>query len=118
MAGNNYVQPTGQVNNPNPSNGPSIRTLEWKHMMEKEFADRIRGSVITTEIPFTPTDPEQYEYPFPDRSNAVLYSKYRARADSQEDLLICGRLGDYRYYDMDQAIGKAMKITMTLMDKN
>jgi len=106
--GATFLQPCGQVNNPGPENGPHIRTLEWKHMMPKQFAERIRGTVLTKEVPLTPHDPDQFEYPFPGRINAKLYQKYRARADKIPDVLICGRLGEYRYYDMDQAIARAM----------
>lgn len=102
-----FAQPCGQVNNPDPANGPHIRTLEWKHMMRPEQVVRIRGTVLTREIPVTPEDPNDYEYPFPDDANARLYAEYRARANALPNLLICGRLGEYRYFDMDQAIARA-----------
>lgn len=103
-----YYQPVGQVNNPQHSGGPYIRTLEWKHMMPKEYASRIHGTVITRETPWTPTNPNDYEYPFPDTNNAQMYEAYRARADWLDRVLICGRLGEYRYLDMDQAMARAM----------
>lgn len=103
-----FVQPVGQVNNPQHASGPHIRTLEWKHMMPSEYASRIRGTVVTREVPWTPQNPGDYEYPFPDRANAELYAAYRARADWLDRVLICGRLGEYRYYDMDQAIARAL----------
>lgn len=108
-------QPVGQVNNPDPRNGPHIRTLEWKHMMAPAERAAVRGTVITREIPHTPTDPGGYEYPFPDRANAALYRRYRARARGLHDVLICGRLGEYRYYDMDQAIGRALVLAKRLL---
>jgi len=103
----NQLQPCGQVNNPDPLNGAHIRTLEWKQMMVPDYADRIQGTVLTQETPFTPDDPSDYEYPFPDRANAALYEVYRKRANAIGGLLICGRLGEYRYFDMDQAIARA-----------
>lgn len=105
-----YAQPCGQVNNPLHVGGPHIRTLEWKHMMPRDYADRILGTVLTTEVPFTPTDPNEFEYPFPDEANALLYGMYRRRADSLEGTVIAGRLGEYRYFDMDQAIGRALAL--------
>lgn len=111
-----FSQPCGQVNNPLHTGGPHIRTLEWKHMMPAEFASRIRGTVLTTETPFTPTNPTDYEYPFPDDRNARLYETYRRRAEAEPGLLVCGRLGDYRYYDMDQAIARAMTLAGKLLD--
>jgi UDP-galactopyranose mutase len=105
-----YCLPCGQVNNPDPANGLHIRTLEWKHMLKPEAAACIRGTVLTREIPISPTDPDGYEYPFPDDKNALLYKKYKERVQSIPHLLVCGRLGEYRYYDMDQAIGRAMML--------
>ena len=85
-------------------------------MMPREDAERIRGTVLTREITVTPTDPNQYEYPFPDAANQRLYQAYRARAELQSDLLICGRLGEYRYYDMDQAIARAQLLARRLLE--
>ncbi len=111
-----WAQPCGQVNNPQMENGPHIRTLEWKHMMPPEYAQQIKGTVLTQEITHSPDDPEQYEYPFPDRTNQELYNRYAQRASLDANLLICGRLGEYRYYDMDQAIGRAMKLAMSILN--
>jgi UDP-galactopyranose mutase len=108
-------QPCGQVNNPDPANGPHIRTLEWKHMMEPEFAGRIRGTVLTREVTATVTNSNDFEYPFPDEANAKLYEEYRKRAEAIPDLTICGRLGEYRYYDMDQSIGRAMLLAERIL---
>ena len=110
-----FVQPCGQVNNPDPANGPHIRTLEWKHMMPKRDAAQIRGTVITRETAVTPADPGACEYPFPDDENARLYKAYRDRAATIPGLLICGRLGEYRYYDMDQAIARAMLLARRIL---
>lgn len=110
-----YAQPCGQVNNPDPANGPHIRTLEWKHMMPREYADRIQGTVVTREIAVSPADSNHCEYPFPDEQNTHLYQRYRERAASIPNLLICGRLGEYHYYDMDQAIARAMVLAHSLL---
>lgn len=110
-----WLQPCGQVNNPDPLTGDHIRTLEWKHMMDPMYAGRIRGSVLTREIPYTPENPDDYEYPFPDRANDELYRRYRERAESLPGVLICGRLGEYRYYDMDQAIARALALSDALL---
>lgn len=108
-------QSVGQVNEPQHAAGPHIRTLEWKQMMPPEQAAACRGTVVTRETPFTPDDPDGYEYPFPDAENEALYARYRALAAEREDVLICGRLGEYRYYDMDQAIGRALVLARGLL---
>lgn len=110
-----YLQPCGQVNNPSPRSGLHIRTLEWKHMMQPEYASRIRGTVLTRETTVTPTDPDRYEYPFPDKANSDLYRAYAARGAGNPSVLICGRLGEYRYFDMDQAIGRAMQLARGIL---
>lgn len=102
------AQPFGQVNNPDPTDGPHVRTLEWKHMMPNADRAAAKGTVLTREVPCTPTRTDAFEYPFPDDANRRLYERYRARAKHQAGLLICGRLGEYRYYDMDQAIARAL----------
>lgn len=111
-----FAQPCGQVNNPLHAGGEHIRTLEWKRMMPAEYTARIRGTVLTTETPFTPENPAEFEYPFPDAFNARRYEEYRRRADALEGTLICGRLGEYRYYDMDQAIGRALSLAQQILD--
>ena len=111
-----YRLPCGQINNPDPDSGPHVRTLEWKHMMPKECADGIRGTLLTTETPITPESPEDYEYPFPDEGNQRLYQLYRDSARRVAKLLICGRLGEYRYFDMDQAIARAMMLAERILE--
>ncbi len=112
-----YLQPCGQINNPDPALGAHIRTLEWKHMMSPADAAGVRGTLLTRETPFTPDHPADYEYPFPDSANAALYASYRQRADALDGVLICGRLGEYRYYDMDQAILRARSLALRLLQR-
>jgi UDP-galactopyranose mutase len=100
--------PCAQINNPEPQAGPHIRTIEWKHMLPQQIRRTIPGTVITTETPYTPASPDEYEYPFPDAFSAHLHKRYLAQASADSILVPCGRLGMYRYYDMDQAIAAAI----------
>jgi UDP-galactopyranose mutase len=113
-----YAQPFGQVNNPNPCDGTHVRTLEWKHMMPPEQRATITGTVVTAEHPYTTQNSDHYEYPFPDERNSVLYQAYRSRAAQLKNVLICGRLGEYRYFDMDQAIGRAMRLARKILNSS
>lgn len=108
LAERNSFRPCVQVNYPQDDPSGPIRTIEWKHLLPPNERATIRGTVITHETPYSPTNPDAFEYPFPDSQNEALYRRYRARAARNSRLLICGRLGDYRYYDMDQAIGRAL----------
>lgn len=75
----------------------------------------IHGTVLTTEAPYSPDDPVRYEYPFPDQKNARLYESYKRRAMQIPNVLFCGRLGEYRYYDMDHAISNALSLADQLI---
>jgi UDP-galactopyranose mutase len=108
-------QPFGQVNNPDPAAGPHVRTIEWTHMLSDQERASVTGTLITRETPKSPSTPDEYEYPFPDPANRELYQRYRAEAESVPGLLVCGRLGEYRYYDMDQAIARALLLAKRLL---
>jgi len=103
--------PVVQVNFPAVDSGSFVREIEWKHMMPAAELEKINGTLITREHPFTPMQTDQFEYPFPDEANRRLCARYTERAEAIDGLLVCGRLGEYRYYDMDQAIGRAMALT-------
>ena len=44
----------------------------------------------------------------PTASNAALYQKYKALAEATPEVLFLGRLGTYRYYNMDQVVAQAL----------
>ena len=110
-----WVQPCAQVNNPDVAGGMHIRSVEWKHLLPTADAAAIPGSVITRETPSTARTPDECEYPFPDSANTRRYMSYRERALAIPSLLVCGRLGEYRYYDMDQAIARARLLAGRLL---
>ena len=86
------------------------------HASAQSTGGRIRGTVLTREVTVTPTDPNDFEYPFPDETNSRLYQAYRERAQAIPNLLVCGRLGEYRYYDMDQAIARAQLLAKRILN--
>ena len=53
-------------------------------------------------------------YPIPTDENSALYEKYRSHLSAVSGLSLCGRLGDYKYYNMDQAILRALELCDTL----
>lgn len=110
-----WMQPCVQVNYPKGDDKTPIRTIEWKHLLPPEETVNVRGTVITREDPYTPNNPDDFEYPFPSRANEALYRRYRRRVECIPKLMVCGRLGEYRYYDMDQAIGRALLIADRLL---
>jgi UDP-galactopyranose mutase len=110
-----WVQSVCQVNCPDPVDGAHIRVLEWKHMMPP--GSSVVGTLTTRETPWSPDHSDAFEYPFPDGLNQALYRRYRERAE-QAGVLICGRLGEYRYYDMDQAIARAQMLSKRLLEES
>lgn len=54
-------------------------------------------------------------YPVNDEKNTALYRRYAAMAEKEERVIMGGRLGSYRYYDMDQVIAAALEKTKTLI---
>ncbi len=49
-------------------------------------------------------------YPVNDARNAALYAEYRKLADAETKAVFGGRLGEYRYYDMDQTVAAALRL--------
>ena len=47
-------------------------------------------------------------YPVNDEKNGALYAQYKELADKEEHIIFGGRLGEYKYYDMDAVIASAL----------
>jgi UDP-galactopyranose mutase len=106
-----YFQPYHQINYPSKRDGDFIRTIEWKRIMAPSCARKIpKGTIVTREYPEDSKDPNTHEYPFPEKRYRELYDKYKEKADRLSDIMFCGRLGEYKYYDMDQAIENSFNI--------
>jgi UDP-galactopyranose mutase len=109
------VQPVVQVNTPQHASGPGIRVIEWSHLPTTSPEVSASGTLLTQEEPCTATAPDEREYPIPDAPNSALFARYHAAARAARDVLICGRLGEYRYLDMDQAIARAMVLACHIL---
>lgn len=85
---------------------PYTRIIEHKHF---EFGAG-EGTVITREYPAAWEKGEEPYYPVNDGKNMALYERYRELAAAEENVIFGGRLGQYRYYDMDKVIAEALKM--------
>ena len=56
-------------------------------------------------------------YPVNDEKNGELYEKYKALADKESKVIFGGRLGEYKYYDMDAVIESALVMAALVMAK-
>lgn len=82
---------------------PWTRVMEWKHF---GWHSQPKGeTIITREYPAA--DGEPY-YPIKDARNTELYARYAERLSELPWLMVGGRLGSYRYYNMDQVIAQAL----------
>lgn len=91
---------------------PFTRILEHKHF---EFGKQPH-TVITREYPEVWDKSKEPYYPINDDTNTERFKQYEMRAKSEERFIFGGRLAEYRYYDMHQIIGAAMKKARTIFD--
>ena len=55
-------------------------------------------------------------YPINDEKNNELFAKYRELADQEKNVIFGGRLGNYKYYDMDKVIAAALETVKEELD--
>ncbi len=89
---------------------PYTRVIEHKHF---EFQE-VPGTVITKEYPSNWEEGMEAYYPVNDEKNNQLYEEYRKLAEKIENVYFGGRLGQYKYYDMDKVIESALDLVNTL----
>ena len=82
---------------------PYTRIIEHKHF---EFGKQ-ETTIISREYPLEWKPGVEPYYPVNDAKNTALYEKYRTLADEEEKVIFGGRLGHYRYYDMDKVVEAA-----------
>ena len=83
---------------------PYTRIIEHKHF---EFQTG-EGTVITRAYPTTWKKGDEPYYPINDEKNGALYAQYAELAKKEANVLFGGRLGQYKYYDMDKVIRSAL----------
>lgn len=83
---------------------PYTRIIEHKHF---EFGTQPK-TVITREYPQKWVHGEEPYYPMNDDRNNNLYEKYKKLAEKESNVIFGGRLGQYKYYDMDDVIESAL----------
>ncbi|MET0169803.1 MAG: UDP-galactopyranose mutase, partial [Aliihoeflea sp.] len=80
---------------------PHTRVTEYKHLTGQIHPK------TSISYEFAKADGEPY-YPVPRPENQELYKRYQALARLQDDVIFVGRLGTYKYYNMDQVVGQAL----------
>lgn len=86
---------------------PYTRVIEHKHF---EFGKQEK-TVVTKEYPKIWKCGDEPYYPVNNDVNDKLYKKYRELAEKENKVIFGGRLGLYKYYDMDDVIAEALKLS-------
>lgn len=93
---------------------PYTRVIEHKHF--ETFGDRVYDNprtVVSREYSTEWHEGMEPFYPVNDARNQAIYEQYRALADLEPDVLLGGRLAEYRYYDMAPLIARAQQLFKT-----
>lgn len=96
-----YYQPIGTINYPNEYD--FTRITEFKYLTGQKH----HKTTIVKEYPTS--DGEPY-YPIPRPQNDELYRKYKEAAEDLENVFFVGRLGTYKYYNMDQVVAQSLTL--------
>ena len=86
---------------------PYTRIIEHKHFVFGSTAPGTK-TVISREYSAEWKVGDEPYYPVNDDANSALYARYKALADAEGGVIFGGRLGEYKYYDMDKVIERAL----------
>ncbi len=91
---------------------PWTRIIEHKWFEFGKDADGndLSKTVISREYSSEWKPGDEPYYPVNDEKNGKLYQQYKCLADKEDNVIFGGRLGEYKYYDMDQVIYAALKM--------
>ena len=103
-----YFQDTVQINYPN--NYDFTRIVEYKYFLNQKS----NKTLISYEYPCSFNGKNERYYPILNTKNKLLYEKYLNEAKKLKNVYFIGRLGDYKYYNMDEIIARALKFANIL----
>lgn len=86
---------------------PYTRIIEHRHFYRGLETTK---TVISKEYPAEWQPGEEPYYPVNDEKNAALYARYCELAQKEQGVIFGGRLGEYRYYDMDKVLASALSL--------
>jgi UDP-galactopyranose mutase len=92
------------------SETPWTRIIEhkWFEFGKDEDGNDLPKTVISREFSLEWKPGDEPYYPVNDEKNSQLYTGYKTLANAEENVIFGGRLGEYKYYDMDQVIAAAL----------
>ncbi len=86
---------------------PYTRIIEHKHFDFDKY--NLPKTVITKEYPDYWTPGKEQYYPINDEKNNLIYKKYEEYSKNDKKVIFGGRLGNYKYYDMDKIVMNALE---------
>ncbi len=95
---------------------PWTRIIEhkWFEFGKDEEGNDLPKTVISREYSSEWKPGDEPYYPVNDEKNGKLYQAYKQLAEKEKNVVFGGRLGEYKYYDMDQVIAAALERTKEL----
>ena len=92
---------------------PWTRIIEhkWFEFGKDEQGNDLPKTVISREYSSEWKPGDEPYYPVNDEKNGNLYNKYKELASREENIIFGGRLGEYKYYDMDAVIASALSVS-------
>ena len=89
---------------------PWTRIIEhkWFEFGKDENGNDLPKTIISREYSSEWKPGDEPYYPVNDAKNGLLYSEYKKLADAENNVIFGGRLGEYKYYDMDQVIAAVL----------
>lgn len=96
---------------------PWTRIIEhkWFQFGKDDEGRELPKTVISREFSSEWKPGDEPYYPVNDEKNGALYMQYRELADREEKVIFGGRLGEYKYYDMDAVIASALTMAQKLL---
>ena len=96
---------------------PWTRIIEhkWFTFGKDEDGNDLPKTVISREYSSEWKPGDEPYYPVNDEENGKLYGKYRELADKEEKIIFGGRLGEYKYYDMDAVVASALSMVKKVL---
>ena len=101
------------------SETPYTRIIEhkWFDFGKDENGDDIPKTIISREYSSEWKQGDEPYYPVNDKKNSDLYKQYKKLADKEKNVIFGGRLGEYKYYDMDATVASALNVCKSLFRK-
>lgn len=95
------------------SETPFTRIIEhkWFQFGKDESGKEVANTVISKEYPSEWVKGDEPYYPVNDQKNLDLYNQYKQLSNNEKNIIFGGRLGEYRYYDMDKTIESALELS-------